>query len=462
MELQKIETVVRKEGQIEIGGKQISYCFHYEKGTFADNTEITSYAYTAEGENRPLIFLTNGGPGSGVVWQHLGLFGPKRIHLDDDLNPQQCAPFRLEDNPFCILDIADMVFIDPPGAGYSYLNPESMKEYASVDKDAAAVALYIELWRIEHRSANRPLYFMGESYGTVRGPALLDALYGGSEASTEKLMGISPDGIILLGSCVTTSHFDQRQGQPVEQSVLNLECCAAAYALHTGKDYRKAAEEAWEFTPEYAQALYMGNSLSDQKKKEIADRLHELIGLDQKKLLKNHLKYGMFEFLQEAVPDKMIGFYDGRYLMDGTAKPQDKPHPGTTDVLADDPAMGKYTVAFMQGQELFAEEMDLPRKPYNFINAAVNKAWDRHNQRTTIHSLENAQRRNNEMRIMFASGLFDMCTVPGGVRYVVNQSDLDMKRVFIGEYPSGHMAYLGDESAALLVGDIRKFLKKEI
>ena len=458
MKLDHFETVVQKSCSIKLHGKKFPYEFFYEKAVFEDNTEVTAYAYTAKGENRPVLFLTNGGPGSGVVWLHIGFCAPKRIHLDNDLEPQMTPPFYLEDNPSTLIDTADLVFIDPPGAGYSNLNPDTKEEYTSVDGDAAAVAFFIERWRIEHRMANRPAYFMGESYGTVRGPALLDALMGGSWSSTGRLNGISLDGIILLGSVVSVMNFDNWQNPPVPLSVLNLECCAAAYAFHTGKDYRKAAAEAWDFTPEYVHAIYTGNNLSDTKRKAVAAKLHKLIGLPVEKLLAGHLQYTMNEFLTQAIPGKMIGYYDGRYLMDGKGKPQDVPYRGSTDPLAEDPAMGQYSTAFIQGQELLAEEMDLPKKPYPLINCSINKAWNRHGRHTTLQSLENAQRRNRNMRILFQDGLFDMCTVPGGVRYVVSQSDLDLKRVEIKEYASGHMAYFGNDNAAEMCEDIRNFL----
>lgn len=460
MEIKEYEVVRTQEDSINLNDSDVKYTFAFEKGTFEDGTEITAFSYVAGGENRPVLFLTNGGPGSGVVWLHIGFCAPKRIHMDDDLHPQMCPPFYLEDNPNTLIDVADLVFIDPPGAGYSSINEEHKKDYASVDGDACAVARFIERWRIEHNATNRPTYFMGESYGTVRGPALLDALMGGSLASTGRLVGISLDGIILLGSVVSKTPFDKWQDQPVEQSVLNLECCAAAYAFHTGKDVKQYAKEALDFAPDYHRALFVGNNLQKEEKETIATKLHHLIGIDKNKLLNHHLLYTMHEFLNEVIPGKSIGYYDGRYLMDGPGKAQDTPYPGCIDVLSEDPAMGQYSTMFIQGMELLRERYDLPKKPYPLINCVINKEWNRHGAHTTLASLENAQRRNREMRILFVNGLLDMCTVPGGVHYVVSQSDLDLNRVDIKEYCSGHMAYFGEENASEMSKDIRKFIGK--
>lgn len=462
MEISKIEIVKQSQQSIKLKGKKFDYQFFYEVGTYDDGaTTITSYAYTAEGKNRPVLFLTNGGPGSGVVWLHIGFCAPERVHIEDDLHPQMTPPFTLEDNPNTLIDVCDLVFLDPPGCGYSRLNKETSKDYTSVDGDAAAVAKYIERWRIEHRLTNRPLYFMGESYGTVRGPALVDALMGSGACATGRLTGISLDGIILLGSVVSAVPFDRRAYQPIPSSVMNLECCAAAYAYHTGKDPYKYAKEALDYAPKYVAALYSGNSLAEKERKAVANKIHSLTGIPVKRLLQDHLAYTMPQFLNETFEGKSIGFYDGRYILDGKGAPQDKPMPGYIDALSEDAAMGQYSTAFIAGQELLAEKYDLPKEYYPLINCDVNKAWDRHGRRSSLASLENGQRRNKEMRILFCNGLLDMCTVPGGVHYAVNQSTLDLDRVEIKEYVSGHMAYLGEENAKQMSEDIRKFITKK-
>ena len=156
--------------------------------------------------------------------------------------------------------------------------------------------------------------------------------------------------------------------------------------------------------------------------------------------------------MKKAVPGQIIGFYDGRYLLDDHIKEADY------DVLADDSGMGMFTPAFTAGAYLLAEKYGLPKVPYDLLNCVVNTEWDRKSARTSLSALENAQRRNEDLRIMFATGLFDLCTVAGNVRYTVAQSALDPERVELHEYPGGHMAYLGDDSAAMLVEDIRKFI----
>jgi carboxypeptidase C (cathepsin A) len=70
------------------------------------------------GTVRPLVFFYNGGPGSASVWLHLGSFAPRRIVTSAPATtvPQ---PFQLVDNAESLVDVADLVFVDAVGTGYS-------------------------------------------------------------------------------------------------------------------------------------------------------------------------------------------------------------------------------------------------------------------------------------------------------------------------------------------------------
>ncbi len=83
--------------------------------------DVFFVAYTRETNDvgkRPITFCFNGGPGSSSVWLHLGMLGPKRIRFPDDASLLR-PPYRLDDNPFSLLDLTDLVFIDPVSTGYS-------------------------------------------------------------------------------------------------------------------------------------------------------------------------------------------------------------------------------------------------------------------------------------------------------------------------------------------------------
>ena len=450
-------------GEAVTAGGKVRYQFTFETGRFESGAEITAFTYLMENgaPDRPVLFITNGGPGSSVVWQHLGLFGPKRVHLSDPVAPRAVPPFQLEDNPHCILDLCDLVLMDPPGTGYSAPpEKEAEPEFYSVDGDAAAFALFMEEWLVRHDRLNAPLYFAGESYGTIRAPALADALYGGPFAVAQKLTAISLTGILFLGTAFTTASNILEQ-PACEESVRNLLSAAATTAHHHPERFsspESAAEEAWAFAPQYLTALFEGRSLPEEKRREVAETVSRFTCIPAEVLLKNGLRYKMDAYRKTVLPGEEVGAYDGRYRMDGAAVPGSRPLPGMVDPVADDPAMGRYCPAFCGGMERLKDLFSLPQRPYNLINFAVNSAWQYASSRPPVGSLENAMRRNLDMRLFFGTGLYDLMTVAGNVRYTLAQSNLPLNRVTVKEYRSGHMPYLGEESAAQLEADMRAFI----
>src|SRR5262245_37793663 len=93
---------------------------------------IFSISYIKEGvsdlKERPITFCFNGGPGSSSVWLHLGILGPRRVFLDD--NGDALPPYQLVDNEFSLLDMTDLVFIDPVSTGFSQAIPvEDAKQF---------------------------------------------------------------------------------------------------------------------------------------------------------------------------------------------------------------------------------------------------------------------------------------------------------------------------------------------
>ena len=138
MNLKNYSITHETEENIPVYGKKTVFQFSYDCAELEDGGEITAYSFVSGKEN-PTLFITNGGPGSASAWQNLGFFGPWRIHLEDALKPDIIPPFRLEGNPHCLLDLANIVLIDPPGTGYSETGSQ-LKEYESIDGDAAIIA----------------------------------------------------------------------------------------------------------------------------------------------------------------------------------------------------------------------------------------------------------------------------------------------------------------------------------
>ena len=164
-----------------------------------ENTaSIFTVAYTKDGASdpaaRPVTFVFNGGPGSASLWLHMGVFGPKRIQVPSDATSAGAPPYTVEDNTLSILDVTDLVFIDPVGTGYSRPLCEAKgKDFWSPHEDARSIAEFIRIWITEYERWNSPKYIAGESYGTTRASQLVAELQGG-------YTGVAVNAVILIYS----------------------------------------------------------------------------------------------------------------------------------------------------------------------------------------------------------------------------------------------------------------------
>lgn len=450
------------DGQITINNQTIPYHTICEDNFFVDEENnpvatIFSYAYfrsdIEDATKRPILFIYNGGPGCGSLWLHMGLFGPRIVKLDDELHLPSVPPFELEDNPHCLLDLFDLVFIDPVGTGLGRLIQEkARKEFYETHGDVRSVSKFIEQFLARYNRRNSPVLLAGESYGTARSALLAGELMGAGPDKADT-MGISVNGIFLLGS-----YFIEKL--PVEASATDLITMAATNYFHHPKEgisQKEFIDEAFQFAQsDYLTALFLGDACTN--KAEIAEKLSYYSGIDKKYWLKHHLRMNMqrdftHKLLEEE--DKVIGFYDGRFTWN------DDPEIMDANVIADDPAMGQYTPAFQTGYGLIRQELNITSDRISKgLVFDVNMSWNREFKTSPAQSLAGCMRRNSKMQVFFASGLYDLCTTAGNARYLATHSNLDLNRVTIKEYPSGHMAYLGKESFDLLAKDMREFFKK--
>ncbi len=183
------------------GGQRISYTatageMYLKDDDGTPKAAINHYSYIKEPRDpsRPVTFLFNGGPGSGSVWLHMGAFGPKRVAIPSDGTDDGAPPYPIVDNPDALLDVTDIVFIDPVGTGFSHaLGKTDPKDYWGVTQDAKAVAQFIRLWLNEHGRWNSPKFLGGESYGTTRSAAVAHELEGAYN-------DVALNGIILIST----------------------------------------------------------------------------------------------------------------------------------------------------------------------------------------------------------------------------------------------------------------------
>lgn len=454
-----------KEHSFKLRGEEISYRVITEE-TFLGEEEaeasIVSFTYLrtgVESENRPVVFVFNGGPGSSCVWMHLGLFGPRRIQLENPVDPAPVPPYVLEDNPHCMLDVCDLVLIDPVETGFARLyDKEKGSSYFGADCDAQAVSLFIENWLNRYERMNSPKFLAGESYGTIRSCQLLKALMGACLTKEARLVAIPINGVIFLGSAIAC----EKQHPQFPDILFTFSAMAASNWYHNreGKPAKVSdfVEEAEGFAAkEYLKLLYLGERLPETEREETLQKAGWYLGLSPELLKRKNYEIEIDAFAEELLRDRGLdlGLYDARFVL------PHNDHKTFHDTITDDGAMGKYTPAFAGGMGLYRKELGISRdREYRAIDLAVNEDFPMSGEMTNVDCLIGAMRRNSRLGLFFGTGVYDLVTTAGLVRYVVNHMGIDHSRVTVKEYESGHMPYLGEESCEKLEADMREFIAK--
>ncbi len=420
-----------------------------------------------EPASRPIVFAFNGGPGSSSVWLHLGALGPRRVVLADDGMPVP-PPGRLVDNDQSILDVADLVFIDPIGTGYSRAIPtEEAKQYHHFKKDIETVGEFIRAYLTKHDRWASPKFLAGESYGTTRSAGVAAHLF--------RRHGIYFNGLLLISSILNfqTAGFDPqtgtfRRGNDLPYVVF-LPTYAASAWFHgkLAKQYQKMdlrtfLDEVEEFAAgDYANALFLGDRLGATERDEIAGRLAGYTGLSDTYVRRYDLRIEILRFCKELLRDEgyTIGRIDARYK--GRGRFDDG------DSMESDPSidatMGLYTSALNDYVKRELEyESDLP---YEVLSEQVWQNWDYEDFKNAYvdvsESLREVMARNPFMKVFVANGYFDLATPHFATEYTFSHMGLSPEirdNVKMAYYDAGHMMYVDQPSLAKLAKDLRGFI----
>ncbi|MDX2072588.1 MAG: peptidase S10 [Haliscomenobacter sp.] len=455
------------------GGKIIRYKAT-AKETYLKNDKgdsvasIWSVAYTQEGlsdwSKRPVTFVFNGGPGSASIWLHMGMFGPQIVKVDSDAKKDDgAAPYILVDNKQGLLDLTDLVFIDPVGTGYSRVVGKGKNEdYWGLKEDAASIAKFMRLWVTENKRWFSPKYIAGESFGTTRAAAVANALE--KDGQTMDL-----NGLVLISQALdytgSTSIHDN-----ITSNLTYLPSMAATAWYHKkagqGKTLEAFVEECRKFTYDtYAPALYRGSLLSAAEQNAVAEKMAYFIGLDKNYILRSNLSVLMHRFQKQLLADQglAIGRLDGRFMGDEADKVSEGPDLGDP---SDYQISGAYTAALNHFYaSVLKVEMD---RPYLTSNDEVGEKWrwrpvpdGQYWEPMPVNvarQLGETMRRNTAMKVLVASGYYDLICPFFDTEYTFARNGIVPERVTKTYYEAGHMMYLHEPDMLKLAADIRKFL----
>ena len=416
--------------------------------------------------DRPITFLYNGGPGSSTVWLHMGAFGPERVSTPGDTHLPP-APYTMEQNPNCLLDVSDLVFIDAPGTGFGlFTGKDAAKAFWGVNQDGNAFARFIARFLSKYDRWDSPKYIFGESYGTTRSAVLAYDL--------ENNENIDLNGVMLLSQIFNfTSNIDDPTDNPGVD--LPYELALPTYAA-TAWYHKKLPQQPAQLEPflqqvetfamgPYRDALSQGTSLSSTQEQQVAEKLHQYTGIPADYWVKADLRVSgpQFEKTLLTGQDETTGRLDTRF-----SGP-------TIDPLSEyaeyDPQSSAISSAYVS---LFNQYVRKVLKygqnlTYNPMSGPANSAWKWNSVvngnpigTNVSNDLANAMKTDPRLKIMVNGGYFDLATPFFAAQYEDEHLPISSslaKNIQYNWYQSGHMVYVRDSADKQLHDRVAAFIR---
>ncbi|WP_420552868.1 S10 family peptidase [Tenacibaculum aiptasiae] len=460
-----IDSTVTTTNSVVIKGKRIQYKAQtgtqpvYDKNGVIKATLFYTYYKRTDvnnSEKRPLIMSFNGGPGSASVWMHIAYTGPKILKIDDEGNPIQ--PYGIKDNPYSILDVADIVFVNPVNTAYSRPIVKEKKKldkkyFFGVNADAKYLAGWLNTFITRNNRWNSPKYIIGESYGGTR---VMQLAY---ELQNSQWMYLN--GVIM----VSPADYQLLRNKNSEDYAINFPYFTAAAWYHKMLPQKLQQQDLLDILPESESfainkllpALAKGGYVSKEEKEAVAEKMAYYSGIKKEVILRHNLEVPNSYFWKELLRDtsgKTIGRLDSRYL--GIDRRETGSSPDYSPELVSwlhsfTPAINYYI------QNVLKFKTDVK---YNMFGSV--HPWDFSNNNAR-ENLRKSMAQNPYLNVLVQSGYYDGATTYSAAKYTMGKIDPSGKfknRLSFKGYRSGHMMYLRKEDLEKANDDLRDFIKK--
>lgn len=400
---------------------------------------------------RPLLISFNGGPGTSSLWMELGYTGPRIVNIDDEGYPLQ--PYGLKDNPHSVLDVADVVYVDPVNTGFSRAVSKDIptSRFFGVTADIKYLAEWINTFVSRMNRWASPKYLIGESYGTGR--------VSGLALELQNVHWMFVNGVILVSP---TTLGIERDG-PVG-AALRLPYYAATAWYHKqlpadlqSKDLTDMLPEVEKFTvDELIPAMARGGFLEENKKKEIAKKMSRYSGISEQIILQNNLDVALGLFWKELLREEgyTVGRLDSRY------KGIDKRNAGEQpDFNAE---LISWEHSFTPAINMYIREELKYKTDLKYYVFGPVQPWDRSGDKTG-ENLRLAMAENPYLHVLVQSGYYDGACDYFNAQYNMWQMDPSGKlkdRMSWEGYRSGHMMYLRRPDLETSNQSLRDFIKR--
>jgi carboxypeptidase C (cathepsin A) len=417
--------------------------------------EVVFTAYTVDGQDRPVTFALNGGPGAASVFLNFGAIGPQRIEFGVE-GDSPSDPAKLSDNPGTWLDFTDLVFIDPIGTGFSrslVTAEESKKQFYSTDADVRYLSRIIYDWLVANGRLSSRKYYVGESYGGYRGPVITHLL--------QTQLGVAMNGVVLVSPYLNPALDESGDVSPVPW-MLTLPSIVSAHLEREHKLTPEAMAPVIAYTRgEYASDLLKGRS-DPEAAARIVKRVTEMTGLEEAFVRRAGGRLEIGAYLREVFREggKIGSIYDSNVT-------GYDPYPFAAEQRTNDPMLESIIAPTTTAMVDFVTRVVgwKTTARYRTLNYEVGSQWDRDSRALregAVPALRKAVATDPKLRVLIAHGWNDLsCPFMGSVLTVDQMPVMgDATRVAVREYPGGHMFYSRPASQMALRDDVRAMFGK--
>jgi carboxypeptidase C (cathepsin A) len=416
--------------------------------------DVVFTAYTVGGENRPVTFAFNGGPGASSVYLNFGAIGPKHLQAGNEGDSPSDPP-TLTANPGTWLDFTDLVFIDPIGTGFSRsLLPEAetKKLFYSTKPDIEYLSRIVYDWLLKNNRLSSRKYLVGESYGGFRGPRITHFL--------QSQLGVAMNGVVLVSPYLNPTIDDNGDLSPVPW-MMTLPSITAAHFERENKLTQQAMADVIAYTEgEYATDLIKGYS-DPEATPRVIKRVAELTGLNPDFVKRSGGRIETGAYLREVFRDqgKIGSVYDSNVT-------SYDPFPYSPDQRSNDPILESIIAPTTTAMVDFVTRTVGWKADarYNALSYDVNRLWERGDEerKGSVEDLREAVAADPKLRLLIVHGWNDLSCPFMGSLLTANQMPImgDRTRVAVHEYPGGHMFYTRPSSRDLLRKDVMEMYSK--